>query len=150
MVPLPPRLRFILRRSVQIAEGLEAARALRAGPACCAPPGGELLLSRASRSRGLTLCGGLSLWARPRKAQIAKNNIALDGEGENNRIAGGDAWWWRRRRYRPASAQRVTASVLTTDVVPPTFDRSRNAAPFLAFRLLPVIPAAPIISRPRF
>lgn len=28
--------------------------------------------------------------ARPRKAQIAKNNIAVDGEGENNRI-GGDA-----------------------------------------------------------
>lgn len=26
-------------------------------PACCAPPGDELLLSRASRSRGLTLCG---------------------------------------------------------------------------------------------
>jgi len=30
-------------------------------PACCAPPGDELLLSRASRSRGLTLCG-LSSW----------------------------------------------------------------------------------------
>lgn len=58
-----------------------------AGPACCAPPGDELLLSRASRSRGLTLCG-LSLLARPRKAQIAKNNIAPDGEGENNRIGG--------------------------------------------------------------
>lgn len=29
--------------------------------------------------------------ARPRKAQIAKNNIALDGEGENNRMGGGDA-----------------------------------------------------------
>jgi len=27
---------------------------------------------------------------RPRKAQIAKNNIAADGEGENNRI-GDDA-----------------------------------------------------------
>lgn len=92
---LPPpisSLRFILRRSVQIAEELEAARALRsADSACCAPPGDELLLSRASRSRtsrGLSPCRlGLE------KAQIAKNNIALDGEGENNRIgsdAGGD------------------------------------------------------------
>lgn len=54
----PVPLRFILRRSVQIAEGLEAAAAARAEcPACCGPPGDELLLSRASRSRGLTLCG---------------------------------------------------------------------------------------------
>lgn len=61
-------------------------------PACCAPSGDELLLSRASRSRGLTLFGLSSRErVRPRKAQIAKNNIAVDGEKENNRIddAGG-------------------------------------------------------------
>jgi len=37
----------------------------------------------------LSLSLSLSLGGRPRKAQIAKNNIALDGEQENNRIAGG-------------------------------------------------------------
>lgn len=42
-------------------------------PACCAPPGDELLLSRASRSRGLTLFGLSSRErVRPRKVQIAK------------------------------------------------------------------------------
>jgi len=90
----PPR--FILRRSVQIAQGLEAASP--EWPACCGPPGDELLLSRASRSRGLMLCGlslfpfsvSLSLSRGPglEKSKIAKNNIALDGEEENNRIAG--------------------------------------------------------------
>lgn len=51
--------------------------------ACCVPPGDELLLSRASRSRVRTLCGlsSRSRGARPRKAQIAKNNIALGWRG---------------------------------------------------------------------
>jgi len=52
-------------------------------PACCAPPGDELLLSRASRSRVRTLCGlsSPSRGTRPRKVQIAKNNIALGWRG---------------------------------------------------------------------
>lgn len=72
----------------------------KSSSACCAPPGDELLLSRASRSRGLSR-------ARPRKAQIAKNNIALDGEGENNRMGGGGGGgdvagvcWWGPRAKR--------------------------------------------------
>lgn len=92
-------------------------------PACCAPPGDELLLSRASRSRGLTLFGLSSRErVRPRKVQIAKNNIAVDGEGENNRI--GDAAGCkrqRRRRRRRICTDLVSRKSYNGDVVPFTY-----------------------------
>lgn len=100
-VPLPLSF-FLLRVFYFTALSVNCRRigSSTGSPACCAPSGDELLLSRASRSRGFMLCSlssrgsGLPLCSLSfrvsRKAQIAKNNIAMDGEGENNRI-GGDA-----------------------------------------------------------
>lgn len=97
-VLLLPPLRFILRRSVQIAEGLEAEhgveRVLRAARLramnyyCLVPHADRGLTLYAASPCSLSLCLSRD---RSRKAQIAKNNIAPGwGEGENNRI-GGDA-----------------------------------------------------------
>lgn len=63
------RAPLILRRSVQIAQGLES----RAQSACCGPRSDELLLSRASRSHASRF---MRPYGHPRSDQIPKNNIA--------------------------------------------------------------------------
>lgn len=62
MVPLllPPLLLLLLLRAfyfTALSVNCRRIGSSTGSPACCAPSGDELLLSRASRSRGLTLCG---------------------------------------------------------------------------------------------
>lgn len=89
--------------------------------------------------------------ARPRKAQIAKNNIALDGEGENNRMGGGGGdgdgdggvagvCWWGTDAPRAKSCGARCLNARYTPRYIAAIDRSRNTAPFLA----PIVPV-PVI-----
>jgi len=57
MALLPPRLLLHAFYFMALSVNCRRIGSSTGSPACCAPPGDELLLSRASRSRGLTLCG---------------------------------------------------------------------------------------------